>query len=161
MLIMLKGSKAARHLLRPAAAVRYHGHKALSTISWTQTSRQQNSIKPNKQFAFSQVCFKSSTAVRNDDSSIDLHTAPDREKYQVAQTVKGADACQKVGIDQLGITQPNVLYRNLTFQELFDHEVANNEGVVAGGIRRYLHRRHGQIHGPISQGSLDCAQSRQ
>jgi ATP-dependent phosphoenolpyruvate carboxykinase len=132
-MIMLKGSNVARHLLRPAAVARYHGHKALSTISWTQTKRQQlqNSIKPNKSFALSQVCFKSSTAVRNDDSSIDLHTAPDREKYQVAQTVKGSDACQKVGIDQLGITQPNVLYRNLTFQELFDHEVANNEGVVA------------------------------
>jgi len=35
------------------------------------------------------------------------------------------------GIDSLGITLPKTIYRNLTFQELFDHEIANGEGSVA------------------------------
>ena len=36
-----------------------------------------------------------------------------------------------MGLDKLGITGPSTVYRNLTYQELFDHEVANKEGVVA------------------------------
>lgn len=43
----------------------------------------------------------------------------------------GTDACAKVGIDSLGITNPTTIYRNLTFQELYEHEQANNEGKVA------------------------------
>eukprot|EP00543_Licmophora_paradoxa_P009386 CAMPEP_0202474742 /NCGR_PEP_ID=MMETSP1360-20130828/92542_1 /ASSEMBLY_ACC=CAM_ASM_000848 /TAXON_ID=515479 /ORGANISM="Licmophora paradoxa, Strain CCMP2313" /LENGTH=575 /DNA_ID=CAMNT_0049101879 /DNA_START=438 /DNA_END=2165 /DNA_ORIENTATION=- len=54
-----------------------------------------------------------------------------RDDYNVSQTVKGDNACHKVGISTLGITNPATIYRNLTFQELFDHEVANKEGVVA------------------------------
>lgn len=46
-------------------------------------------------------------------------------------TVEGTDACKKVGLDVHGITGPTKLYRNLTYQELFDHEVKNKEGVVA------------------------------
>jgi len=57
--------------------------------------------------------------------------AESRDTYNVSQTHEGSDACAKVGIDKLGITGPSTLYRNLTFQELFDHEVANEEGVVA------------------------------
>lgn len=37
----------------------------------------------------------------------------------------------KTGISTLGITGPSTVYRNLTFQELFEHEQANKEGVVA------------------------------
>ena len=54
-----------------------------------------------------------------------------RDDYNVAQHVKGTDACKKVGLDKLGITGPSTIYRNLTYQELFEHEQANNEGVVA------------------------------
>jgi phosphoenolpyruvate carboxykinase (ATP) len=54
-----------------------------------------------------------------------------RDDYKVARTFEGTDACLKAGISPLGITGPSLVYRNLTFQELFDHEVANNEGFVA------------------------------
>lgn len=54
-----------------------------------------------------------------------------RDAYNVSRTVKGTDACLQTGIDKLGITGPSTIYRNLTYQELFDHEVANQEGVVA------------------------------
>jgi phosphoenolpyruvate carboxykinase (ATP) len=61
-------------------------------------------------------------------------TQPDtsgRDAYNVSQTLQGKDACRKGGVDTLGITGPTTVYRNLTFQQLFDHEVANKEGVVA------------------------------
>ena len=45
--------------------------------------------------------------------------------------MEGTDACLKVGLDQHGITNPSTLFRNLTYQELFEHEQKNNEGVVA------------------------------
>jgi phosphoenolpyruvate carboxykinase (ATP) len=53
------------------------------------------------------------------------------DSYNVSQTVKGTDACKKVGLDKLGIIKPTTIFRNLTYQELFEHEKANNEGVVA------------------------------
>lgn len=49
----------------------------------------------------------------------------------MSKTVTGPQACSQVGIDKLGITGPTTVYKNLTYQELFDHEVANNEGEVA------------------------------
>ena len=58
------------------------------------------------------------------------HDTP-RDDYNVAQTIVGSDACVKAGITGLGITGPSTIYKNLTFQELFDHEQENNEGVVA------------------------------
>ena len=63
-----------------------------------------------------------------------MHPAEDtagRDAYDIAQTVEGTDACLKMGLHRLGITGPTKLYSNLTYQELFDHEVANKEGVVA------------------------------
>lgn len=54
-----------------------------------------------------------------------------RDAYNVSRTVEGTDACLKVGLDKHGITNPSTLYRNLTYQELFEHEQKNNEGVVA------------------------------
>mmetsp|Transcript_19127 Transcript_19127/g.41539 ORF Transcript_19127/g.41539 Transcript_19127/m.41539 type:complete len:498 (-) Transcript_19127:873-2366(-) len=62
----------------------------------------------------------------------DSHDNPEsRDSYNVSQTLRGKDACKKVGIDKLGITNPTTIYRNMTYQELFEHEQANNEGVVA------------------------------
>jgi phosphoenolpyruvate carboxykinase (ATP) len=43
----------------------------------------------------------------------------------------GTDACLKTGIDRLGITGPATIYRNLSYEELFEHEKKNKEGVVA------------------------------
>ena len=57
--------------------------------------------------------------------------AESRDNYNVSRKVVGTDACAKVGLDKLGITNPTTIHRNLTFQELFEHEQANNEGVVA------------------------------
>ena len=73
-------------------------------------------------FANHQVAFKSTQAQDSDTSG--------RDAYQVSQTIEGTDACQKIGLDKLGITNLTTLYRNLSYQELFDHEVKNNEGVV-------------------------------
>lgn len=58
-------------------------------------------------------------------------SAESRDTYNVSQHVTGTDACLKVGIDTHGITNPSTIFRNLTFQELFEHEQANDEGVVA------------------------------
>jgi ATP-dependent phosphoenolpyruvate carboxykinase len=57
--------------------------------------------------------------------------ATSRDDYNVAQIVEGTDACQKVGISKLGITKVKTLYRNLNYQQLFEHEKNNKEGVVA------------------------------
>lgn len=54
-----------------------------------------------------------------------------RDDYNISETIEGHDACSQVGIDALGITGPNTIYHNLTFQQLFDHEVQNGEGEVA------------------------------
>ncbi len=54
-----------------------------------------------------------------------------RETYNVAQNLVGTDACARIGLNALGITGPTTIHRNLTFQELFEHEQANIEGKVA------------------------------
>jgi ATP-dependent phosphoenolpyruvate carboxykinase len=74
-----------------------------------------------------QKALKSSAA---DSPALNFDTTG-RDAYQISRTVQGATACQQVQIDSLGITGPKTIYRNLSYQELFDHEVANKEGVVA------------------------------
>jgi len=54
-----------------------------------------------------------------------------RDDYNVSKTITGPKACSEVGLDKLGITGPSTVYSNLSFQELFEHEVKNNEGKVA------------------------------
>jgi len=54
----------------------------------------------------------------------------EREKYNVSSTYKGPNACSHVGVDRLGIKNVDTVYHNLTFQQLFEHEIANKEGVV-------------------------------
>jgi ATP-dependent phosphoenolpyruvate carboxykinase len=53
-----------------------------------------------------------------------------RDEYDVAQTLVGTDACLKAGISGLGITGPSTIFKNLGFQELFEHEQHNKEGHV-------------------------------
>jgi phosphoenolpyruvate carboxykinase (ATP) len=66
-----------------------------------------------------------------DNSSLSFDTTG-RDAYQVSRTVTGPKACVETGLaSQLGITNVQTLYRNLTYPELFEHEQANNEGVVA------------------------------
>lgn len=64
-------------------------------------------------------------------SSVPQEPHNPRDDYHVARTFGGTDACRKAGISGLGITGPSIVYKNLSFQELFDHEVKNKEGVVA------------------------------
>ena len=40
-------------------------------------------------------------------------------------------ATEKIGLDQLGIHGPKTVYHNLSYDELFKHEVRNHEGYVA------------------------------
>jgi len=40
------------------------------------------------------------------------------------------DPCAETGIDKLGITNPHTVHHNLTYDELFLHEVKNNEGYI-------------------------------
>ena len=79
--------------------------------------------KNNSYYCKQQVAYKSTQAKVANTSG--------RDAYNVGQTVEGTDACLKVGLDKHNITNPSTLYRNLTYQELFEHEKKNNEGVVA------------------------------
>jgi len=68
-----------------------------------------------------------STAVTFDD----YNDADSRFLYDVSQTLKGTTSCKQVGIDKIGITNPTTVYRNMNYQEIFEHEQTNNEGKVA------------------------------
>lgn len=119
---MLASSHAARLFIRKAAS---HGARTASRAFATQslvltTLTRQRPQQPKK-------FFKSTIAAPLETEA----EAESRDTYNVAQHVDGTDACSKVGLDSLGITNPTTIYRNLTFQELFEHEQANNEGVVA------------------------------
>jgi hypothetical protein len=70
------------------------------------------------------VAFKSAVAHSPADD-------PLRGNYNSTVTYEGEDACSKAGIDALGITGPNIIFKNQTFEQLFQHEVANGEGKVA------------------------------
>jgi ATP-dependent phosphoenolpyruvate carboxykinase len=93
----------------------------LSLLCYTSTYHQK--IFPIGHFHEShQVAYKSAVPIIED---------PIRGDYNSSSVIKGADACAKAGISHLGITGPSTIYKNQTFEELFQHEVANNEGKVA------------------------------
>jgi phosphoenolpyruvate carboxykinase (ATP) len=85
--------------------------------------RRQPMSKTPQAFQFQQKAFKSTAATFDNYS--------EANDYNVSQTLEGPTACHKVGIDTIGITKPTTVYRNLTYQEIFEHEQANQEGVVA------------------------------
>jgi ATP-dependent phosphoenolpyruvate carboxykinase len=64
-------------------------------------------------------------------SAVPIIDDPIRGDYNSSSVFEGTDACSKAGISNLGITGPSTIYKNQTFEELFQHEVANNEGKVA------------------------------
>jgi hypothetical protein len=71
-------------------------------------------------------------ALRSTATTFDIdHDVESRDSYNVSQTLQGTDACTKVGIDKIGITNPTTIYRNMTYKQLFEHEQANNDGDVA------------------------------
>uniref|UniRef100_A0A7S1ZHZ9 phosphoenolpyruvate carboxykinase (ATP) n=1 Tax=Trieres chinensis TaxID=1514140 RepID=A0A7S1ZHZ9_TRICV len=120
-------ASSGRILLRTATGVGGRtALKALTARVSTSSFGVTNASKPaapsvSKPF-FSQFASKSTVA------SSELK---ERDLYDVSKTFTGPDACKVVGIDKLGITEVPTIYRNLTYQELFDHEVANGEGWVA------------------------------
>jgi phosphoenolpyruvate carboxykinase (ATP) len=90
----------------------------------SQARQQSQPVYTYKHIQRQSKAWKSSVAVER-------HEGESRDTYNVSRTVHGTDACKRVGIDKLGITNPTTVYRNLTYQEIFEHEQANKEGVVA------------------------------
>lgn len=91
----------------------------IATTHIIQTSYQSNHItKPTHQ----QVVYKSALPISED---------PIRGNYDSSEIYTGSNACESAGIDTLGITSPQTIYKNQTFEELYQHEVANGEGKVA------------------------------
>ncbi|KAL9190106.1 hypothetical protein ACHAXT_007317 [Thalassiosira profunda] len=64
-------------------------------------------------------------------SALPAEEDPIRGGYDSSDIYSGPTACEKAGITSLGITGPTTIYKNQTFEELFQHEVRNNEGKVA------------------------------
>lgn len=97
-----------------------HVHNIL--ISVHSSNYQSQTWYPSSHLQCNQqVAYKSASA-SND---------PIRGGYNSSATITGSDACAKAGIASLGITGPQTIYKNQTFEQLFQHEVANNEGKVA------------------------------
>lgn len=46
------------------------------------------------------------------------------------RVAKGLEECTKHGLDRVGITRPTVIHHNLSYDELFQHENKNDEGVI-------------------------------
>eukprot|EP00577_Skeletonema_sp_RCC1716_P006442 CAMPEP_0113435656 /NCGR_PEP_ID=MMETSP0013_2-20120614/36397_1 /TAXON_ID=2843 ORGANISM="Skeletonema costatum, Strain 1716" /NCGR_SAMPLE_ID=MMETSP0013_2 /ASSEMBLY_ACC=CAM_ASM_000158 /LENGTH=619 /DNA_ID=CAMNT_0000326055 /DNA_START=95 /DNA_END=1954 /DNA_ORIENTATION=+ /assembly_acc=CAM_ASM_000158 len=95
-----------------------------SSIGIRSNSTTTKKIFPTSHFHKShQVAHKSAVPI------IDDHHI--RGDYNSSSVIEGAHACAKAGISNLGINGPSTIYKNQTFEELFQHEVANNEGKVA------------------------------
>ena len=64
-------------------------------------------------------------------STAAVETLAARDSYNVATTITGPNACEEINLTSLGIDGPEIIYHNLTFQELLEHEIANGEGEIA------------------------------
>lgn len=119
---MLLTSPAARLFVKRAT---HQGARSASRAFSSQASAFcPVKLAQREQPKYSQRVFKSTVAA----PQISGET---RDNYNISQNVEGTDACLKVGLDKLGITNPSLVHRNLTYQELYEHERANDEGVVA------------------------------
>lgn len=106
------------------------GLKGLSTLTSNYniyTNRNNKQVGVNR-YKINAII---GSAKRTKSTAYDPPTHYPRDDYNISSTVQGPDACEKIGLTTLGIDGPTTLYHNLTFQELFDHEVANGEGQVA------------------------------
>ena len=98
------------------------------TLRGVQSALPAASALPAPSADFSGLRFASSAAQKTANTAIG---AKEASSYNVTKTIEGADACKKAGIDVWGINSPKKIHRNLTFAQLFDHEVKNKEGAVA------------------------------
>jgi len=132
---MILSRPATRRLVLQGAttAVRGIATTTQSSAFWTPSNLSPLAKRHSRPLFYAKQNYKhqqkalKSTASTSDDSN----GVESRDTYNVSQTLKGTDACKQVGIDKLGITNPTTIYRNMTYQEIFEHEQANNEGVVA------------------------------
>lgn len=96
----------------------------------------QNAIRSHSTSSFGQESFDGSH--KNSNVHDKIH---EREQssdlYDVSKTFQGPDACRSLGLTNLGIHGPQTLYHNLTYSQLFQQEIANDEGQVA-------HTKYGQ-----------------
>jgi hypothetical protein len=80
----------------------------------------------HQQYHQQQKALKSTATTFDND-----HDVESRDSYHVSQTLQGIDACTKVGIDKIGITNPTTIFLNMTYKQIYEHEQANSEGDVA------------------------------
>jgi len=88
--------------------------------------RCQPVVNIHENYKRHQKAMKSTTATIENCNDFESHSS-----YNVSQTLRGTNSCKQVGIDKIGITNPTTIYRNMNYQEIFEHEQANNEGVIA------------------------------
>ncbi|KAL3784057.1 hypothetical protein ACHAW5_004142 [Stephanodiscus triporus] len=125
-------TSSCRILLRTATGIGgRHALKALVARGGSSPSSFYSSLgsKPTKAFYPSNISQKNQQVVFK--SALPIEEDPIRSDYDSSAIYSGSDACDKAGISSLGITGPKVIYKNQTFEELFRHEVKNNEGKVA------------------------------
>lgn len=111
---------------RFAATSQCFGTFTSSAMSPQANRRCQPLLNPNKNYKYYQKALKSTAVTFDNYNDVDS-----RCSYNVSQTLRGQDSCNQIGLDSVGITNPTTVYRNLTYPELFEHEQANKEGVVA------------------------------
>jgi len=104
--------------------------KALTARSLTFNSSTDKKIFHAKeqskhvvQKSVSHRAFKSTKAISDE--------LPPRDNYNISEIVEGSNSCAKLGLTDHGISNIKTIFHNLSFQQLFDHEVANEEGKVA------------------------------
>lgn len=121
---MFVSSNALRHVVRTAAKT--SGRVAFSRAV-NATARLTPSVLASQctsmPFYGQQVAFQSTVTESPND--------PARGGYNTSRTYKGTGACKDAGIDKVGITGPTTVYKNLTYQELWEHEVKNGDGEIA------------------------------
>lgn len=94
-----------------------------STSPIKRVLNEEEKPKFSAQNLSSQRAFKSAQA-------FEKHLSP-RDNYDISETVEGSNSCSRIGLTSHGISNIKTIFHNLSFQELFEHEVANNEGRVA------------------------------
>uniref|UniRef100_A0A7S1BZT4 phosphoenolpyruvate carboxykinase (ATP) n=1 Tax=Corethron hystrix TaxID=216773 RepID=A0A7S1BZT4_9STRA len=132
---MILSATAARNvqriLLRSRGAAGTN-YRTISSKNWGKSSI----VKENASITLSQNIFPLPTKhhqIREKTTVPIDFSADERSSYNVSQTFIGPSACESVPnfVSKLGISGPTTIYRNLTYQELYDHTVENNEGKVA------------------------------
>lgn len=131
----------SRNLSRVALRQCINRSNALRSVVRNQATRSLSAVAPDVFFTKKQAVtattnlqqyrFKSDTTKRNKSTAHVMPHHEPRDDYNVSSTITGPDACEKLNLTSLGINGPSTLYHNLTFQQLNEHEIANNEGQIA------------------------------